>query len=96
MLFFADSVASREYNEEEILRALRGGFAEASQHLREDMILALLPALNIGRNERPAPGREFITGLLGYDDVCKRFEKNSYRSVEFDAAYAKIEVVLSL
>ncbi|KAH8977857.1 hypothetical protein EDB92DRAFT_1822001 [Lactarius akahatsu] len=64
----------------------------ASHDLDEDIILALLPVLNQGRNARPAPGREFITGLLGFDDVCKRFEKGSYRSAGFDAAYAKIEV----
>ena len=45
---------------------------------------------------RPAPGREFVTGLLGFDDACKRFEKNTYRSAEFDVAYAKIDVLLSL
>lgn len=94
--FFADSVANREYNEREIFHALGLAFADASHDLREEMILALLPALNSGRSARPAPGREFITGLLGFDDVCKRFEKNSYRSVEFDAAYAQIEVLLSL
>ena len=89
-------MASREYDEGEILRALREEFADASHHLREEIILALLPALNSGRNVRPAPGRDFITGLLGFDDVCKCFEKNSYRSDKFDAAYAKIEVLPSL
>ena len=93
---FADSVASGKYNEGEILNALMQAFADSSHDLREDMILALLPAMNSGRNVRPAPGRDFVTGLLGFDDVCKRFEKNTYRSAEFDVAYAKIDVLLSL
>lgn len=67
----------REYDEEEILHATGQAFADASHKLREDVILALRPALNSGRNVRPAPGREFIAG----------------RSVEFDAAYAEIEVL---
>lgn len=96
MLFFADPVTSGEYNEGEILNALMQAFADSSHDLREDMILALLPALDRGRKMRPAPGREFVTGLLGFDDVCKRFEKNTYRSAEFDVAYAKIDVLLSL
>lgn len=93
---FADPVTSGEYNEGEILNALMQAFADSSHDLREDMILALLPALDRGRKMRPAPGREFVTGLLGFDDVCKRFEKNTYRSAEFDVAYAKIDVLLSL
>jgi hypothetical protein len=89
-------VASREYNEGEILNALRQAFADSSHDMREEMIVMLLPALNNGRNARPAPGRGFITGLLGFDDVCKRFEKDTYRSAEFDTAYTKIEVLVSL
>ncbi|KAF8267904.1 hypothetical protein EI94DRAFT_1729284 [Lactarius quietus] len=84
-------LGSPEYNEGEVLNALRQAFADSSHDLREDTIVALLPALNSGRIARPAPGRDFITGLLGFDDVCKRFEKKNYRSAEFDAAYAKIE-----
>jgi hypothetical protein len=93
---FADTVASRERQEGEVLDALRQAFVDSSHDLREEMFLGLLPALNTGRNVRPAPGRDFVTGLLGFDDVCKRFEKNTYRSAEFDAAYAKIEVLVSL
>jgi hypothetical protein len=89
-------VVSREHNKGEVLDALRHAFADSSHDLREETILELLPALNSGRNMRPAPGRNFVTGLLGFDDVCKRFEKNTYRSAEFDAAYAKIEVFVSL
>ncbi|KAI9449729.1 hypothetical protein BJY52DRAFT_225397 [Lactarius psammicola] len=84
-------LGSSEYNESEVLHALGKAFADASHDLREEIITALLPALNSGRSVRPAPGREFITGLLGFDDACKRFEKNSRRSVELDAAYAQIE-----
>ncbi|KAH8995466.1 hypothetical protein EDB92DRAFT_207816 [Lactarius akahatsu] len=86
-----ETLGSPEYNQEEIFHALKQAFAGASHDLDEDIILALLPVLNQGRNARPAPGGEFITGLLGFDDVCKRFEKGSYRSAGFDAAYAKIE-----
>ena len=56
------------------------------------MILGLGPVLKIVREVRPAPGRTFITGLLGFDDACKHFEDNSYPNVELSAAYAKIEV----
>jgi hypothetical protein len=56
------------------------------------MILGLGPVLKIIREVRPAPGRAFITGLLGFDDACKHFEENSYRNAELSAAYAKIEV----
>ena len=95
-LFFADPVTSREHNENEVLNALKQAFAVSSHELREEIILELLPVLNSGRNVRPAPGRDFIAGLLGFDDVCKRFEKNIYPSTEFDRAYAKIEVFVSL
>jgi hypothetical protein len=44
------------------------------------------------RAARPAPGRAFITGLLGFDDACKRFEESSYQKAEINAAYATIEV----
>ena len=74
---FANPVASVEYNEGEILNALMQAFADSTHDLHEDMTLALLPALKCGRNVRPAPGRDFIIGLLGFDDVCKRFEKNT-------------------
>ena len=67
-------------------------FADASHSLREDMILGLGPVLKIIREVRPAPGRAFITGLLGFDDACKHFEESSYRNAELKAAYAKIEV----
>ncbi|KAH9066227.1 hypothetical protein EDB87DRAFT_1678974 [Lactarius vividus] len=86
-----ETLGSPEYNQEQIFHALKQAFAGASHELDEDIILALLPVLNHGRNARPAPGRNFITGLLGFDDVCKRFEKGSRRSAAFDAAYAKIE-----
>ena len=56
------------------------------------MILGLGPVLKIIREVRPAPGRAFITGLLGFDDTCKHFEENSHRNAELSAAYAKIEV----
>ena len=56
------------------------------------MILGLGPVLKIVRDVRPAPGRAFITGLLGFDDASKHFEENSYRNAELSAAYAKIEV----
>jgi len=56
------------------------------------MILGLGPVLKIIREVRPAPGRTFIAGLLGFDDACKNFEENSCRNAELSAAYAKIEV----
>ncbi|KAN0116565.1 hypothetical protein V8E52_005709 [Russula decolorans] len=80
-----------EYNEGQILQKLSRAFADASHGLREDMILGLGPVLKIIREVRPAPGRAFITGLLGFDDACKHFEENSYRNAELSAAYAKIE-----
>ena len=83
-----------EYNEGQILQKLSHAFADASHGLREDMILGLGPVLKIIREVRPAPGRAFITGLLGFDDACKHFEENSYRNAELSAAYAKIEVSL--
>ena len=48
--------------------------------------------LKIIREVRPAPGRAFIIGLLGFDDACKHFEESSYQSAELNASYAKIEV----
>ena len=81
-----------EYNEGQILQKLSRAFADASHGLREDMILGLGPELKIIREVRPAPGRAFITGLLGFDDACKHFEENFYRNAELSAAYAKIEV----
>ena len=81
-----------EYNEGQILQKLSRAFADASHGLREDMILGLGPVLKIIREVRPAPGRAFITGLLGFDDACKHFEENSYRNAELSAVYAKIEV----
>ena len=56
------------------------------------MIIGLGPALKIIREVRPAPGRAFITGLLGFDDTCKNFEASSYRNAELNVAYSKIEV----
>jgi len=81
-----------EYNDGQILQKLSRAFADASHGLREDMILGLGPVFKIIREVRPAPGRAFITGLLGFDDACKHFEENSYRNAELSAAYAKIEV----
>jgi hypothetical protein len=80
------------YSEEQILQSLSRMFADASQAVRKEVVLSLRPMLSSARNARPAPGHAFITGLLGFDDACKRFEKNSYRTVELDAAYAEIEV----
>src|SRR6266404_2784187 len=91
--FFSDSGINWESKEDEILLALRQAFAGTAHHLRDEKILALLPALNSRKNLRPAPDREFMYGLLGFDDACKRFEKKSCRSIEFEAAYAKIEVL---
>ena len=54
--------------------------------------MGLGPVLKIIREVRPAPGRAFITGLLGFDDACKHFETSSYRNAELNAAYANIEV----
>ena len=54
--------------------------------------MSLGPVLRSVRAARPAPGRAFITGLLGFDDACKRFEESSYQNAEVNAAYAKIEV----
>jgi hypothetical protein len=81
-----------EYSEEQILHSLSRVFADASQAVRKEVVLDIRPVLSSTRNVRPAPGNAFITGLLGFDDACKRFEKNSYRNAELDAAYAKIEV----
>ena len=80
-----------EYNEEHILQALSSAFADASHGLREEIVLGLRPVLKKVRDTRPAPGRAFIAGLLGFDDACKDFE-SSYQNPELDAAYAKIEV----
>lgn len=88
--FFAYQVYS-EYNEEHVLQALSRAFSDASHGLREEMVLGLRPVLKSIRETRPAPGRAFITGLLGFDDACKHFEI-SYQNPELDAAYKKIEV----
>lgn len=87
---FAYQVYS-EYNEEHVLQALSRAFSGASHGLREEMVLGLRPVLKSIRKTRPAPGRAFITGLLGFDDACKHFEI-SYQNPELDAAYKKIEV----
>jgi hypothetical protein len=80
-------------NQERILQTLSRVFADASHSLREEVILGLRPAFMSARGVRPAPGRAFITGLLGFDDACKQFEENSYRNVAaFNVAYAKIQV----
>jgi hypothetical protein len=81
-----------EYDEGQILQKLNRAFADASHGLREDMILGLGPVLKIIREVRPAPGRAFITGLLGFDDTCKHFEENCNRNAELSTAYAKTEV----
>ena len=62
--------------------------------MREEIVLGLRPVLKKVRDTRPAPGRAFIAGLLGFDDACKVFE-SSYRNPELDAAYAKIEVCIT-
>jgi hypothetical protein len=54
--------------------------------------MSLGPVLKSIRATRPAPGRAFITGLLGFDDACKHFEESSYQNDGLSAAYAKIEV----
>ncbi len=56
------------------------------------MILGLEPVLKIIREVRPAPGRAFITGVLGFDDACKHFEESSHWNDQLNVAYAKIEV----
>ena len=92
---FAHLRVCSDYSEEQILHSLSRVFADASQAVRKEVVLSLRPVLSSTRNARPAPSHAFITGLLGFDDACKRFEKNSYRTVELDAAYAEIEVFLS-
>ncbi|KAI0248198.1 hypothetical protein BJV78DRAFT_833521 [Lactifluus subvellereus] len=87
-----EMLSSPGYSEEQILHSLSRVLADASQAVRKEVVLGLRPVLSSARNARPAPGHAFITGLLGFDDACKRFEKNSYRTAELDAAYAKIEV----
>ncbi|KAH9955229.1 hypothetical protein BC827DRAFT_1271861 [Russula dissimulans] len=85
---------SPEHNKTHILQSLRNAFADASRGVRQDVVLALYPVLRRARSTRPAPGRAFITGLLGFDDVCKRFEKSLYQNDELNRAYSKIEVEL--
>ena len=92
--FFAHQKLSSEYNEEHILQELSSVFADASHGMREEIVLGLRPVLKKVRDTRPAPGRAFIAGLLGFDDACKVFE-SSYRNPELDAAYAKIEVCIT-
>lgn len=89
---FAYKNACSEYSEADVLQALGRAFTDASQGIREEVVRGLLPMLRSAREARPAPGRAFITGLLGFDDACKRFEESSHRNTELDAAYAKIEV----
>lgn len=89
---FANKKACSEYSETDVLQALGHAFTDASQGLREEVVRGLLPTLRSAREARPAPGRAFITGLLGFDDACKRFEESSHRNAELDMAYAKIEV----
>jgi hypothetical protein len=89
---FAHQKACSEYSQAEILQALGRAFADASKGLREEAVRGLLPTLRRTREARPAPGRAFITGFLGFDDACKRFEESPHRNTELDAAYAKIEV----
>ncbi|KAI0253572.1 hypothetical protein BJV78DRAFT_187311 [Lactifluus subvellereus] len=86
-----EMLSSPSYSEEQILHNLSRVFADTSQAVRKEVVLGLRPVLSSARNARPAPGHAFITGLLGFDDACKRFEKNSYRTAELDTAYAKIE-----
>ncbi|KAI0284852.1 hypothetical protein BC826DRAFT_129738 [Russula brevipes] len=87
-----EMLGSPAENQERILQTLGRVFADASRSLREEVILGLRPALVSARGVRPAPGRAFITGLLGFDDACKQFEENSYRNAAaFNKAYAKIE-----
>jgi len=86
-----EMLGSSAYREEDVLQALRHAFADASHSLREDVIMSLGPVLRSVRAARSAPGRAFITGLLGFDDACKRFEESSYQNAELNAAYAKIE-----
>jgi hypothetical protein len=89
---FAHHKACREYSEVEVLQALGRAFADASKGLREEAVRGLLPTLRRTREARPAPGRAFITGFLGFDDACKHFEESPHRNTELDGAYAKIEV----
>ena len=88
---FAHQRVYSKYDEEHILQSLSRGFADASHSLREETVLGLRPVLKSIRDIRPAPGRSFITGLLGFDDACKHFE-SSHRNAELDAAYERIEV----
>lgn len=88
---FAHQRVYSQYDEEHILQSLSRGFADASHSLREETVLGLRPVLKSIRDIRPAPGRSFITGLLGFDDACKHFE-SSHRNAELDAAYERIEV----
>lgn len=88
---FAHQRVYSEYDEEHILQSLSRGFADASHGLREETVLGLRPVLKSIRDIRPAPGRSFITGLLGFDDACKHFE-SSHQNAELDAAYTRIEV----
>ncbi|KAH9989044.1 hypothetical protein BJV74DRAFT_885233 [Russula compacta] len=83
---------SPEYSEEHVLQALSRAFADASHGFREEVVLGLRPVLRSVRDARPAPGRAFITALLGFDDACKHFEESSHRNAELNAAFARIEV----
>jgi len=91
-LTFAHQIAYSAHSEEQVLQALGREFADASRGLREEVVLSLRSVLRNARDARPAPGRAFITGLLGFDDACKHFEERSYQNNELNAAYAKIEV----
>jgi hypothetical protein len=92
LIFFAHQRIYSAYNEEHVLQALGRAFADASHDIREKIILGIGPALKSARKARPAPGRAFITGYLGFDNACKTFEEGTNRHGELDAAYAKIEV----
>ena len=70
---------------EQILQALGHAFADASHRLSEKIVHGLLPTLRSARDGCHVPESAFITGFVGSDDACKRFEEIAHGNAQVDA-----------
>ncbi|KAI0056470.1 hypothetical protein BV25DRAFT_1995629 [Artomyces pyxidatus] len=73
-----------------LVEQLRPAFAAASKAHREDLVKVLLPALHRVRAAHSQLAartmREYAAGVLGVDDVCKRFEELDTQDSELTRA----------
>ncbi|KAI0263466.1 hypothetical protein BC834DRAFT_887480 [Gloeopeniophorella convolvens] len=84
--------SNRTHDTEDIGDILGSVLTDATRNMREEIAHGVRPVVERVRSARFAPGRPFVDGLLGFDDVCKDFESRAHRvSAELSPAHQKIQ-----